>query len=93
MIGEGKSGSRMPRVANRMQGKPDNVSAGQPPKPAFDRPKLLALKQAVPVVGQSSVPTKDIDVPPHVCVGVCDGSAPAIGVSCSCSSRCSDWEI
>ena len=32
-------------LLNRMQGKPDNVSTGQPPKPAFDRPKILALKQ------------------------------------------------
>lgn len=32
-------------LLNRMQGKPDAVPSGQPPKPAFDRPKVLALKQ------------------------------------------------
>lgn len=32
-------------LLNRMQGKPDNTFRGQPPKPAFDRPKILALKQ------------------------------------------------
>ncbi|SOY78674.1 conserved hypothetical protein [Cupriavidus taiwanensis] len=35
-------------LLNRMQGKPDNAaSTGQPPKPAFDRPKILALKQGL----------------------------------------------
>lgn len=34
-------------LLNRMQGKPDNAYTGQPPKPAFDRPKILALKQGL----------------------------------------------
>lgn len=32
-------------LLNRMQGKPDAVPAGEPPKTAFDLPKVLALKQ------------------------------------------------
>ncbi|BAK76725.1 protein of unknown function [Pseudogulbenkiania sp. NH8B] len=33
-------------LLNRIQGKPDQMAAqGEPPKPAFDRPKLVALKQ------------------------------------------------
>ncbi len=33
-------------LLNRMQGKPDQMPPeGEPPKPAFDRPKLVALKQ------------------------------------------------
>jgi hypothetical protein len=32
-------------LLRRMQGKPDNNSAGQPPKPALDKHKLYALKQ------------------------------------------------
>jgi hypothetical protein len=32
-------------LLNRMQGKPDSADAVQPPKPAFDRPRLRALKQ------------------------------------------------
>jgi len=34
-------------LLNRMQGKPENTFTGQPPKPAFDRPKILALKQGL----------------------------------------------
>ena len=32
-------------LLNRMQGKPDAAPAGEPPKAAFDLPKILALKQ------------------------------------------------
>lgn len=33
-------------LLNKMQGKPDHaVAQGEPPKPAFDRPRLLVLKQ------------------------------------------------
>jgi hypothetical protein len=35
-------------LLNRMQGKPDQAQSqpqGEPPKPAFDRPKILLLKQ------------------------------------------------
>lgn len=32
-------------LLNRMQGKPDVAPQGQQPRPAFDRPKLLTLKQ------------------------------------------------
>lgn len=35
---------RLLSLINRLEGKPDAQPAGQAPKPAFDRPKLLALR-------------------------------------------------
>lgn len=39
---------RLLSLINRLEGKPDLTQpAGQPPKPAFDRPKLIALKNTL----------------------------------------------
>lgn len=35
---------RLLSLINRLEGKPDAQSAGEPPKPAFDKPRLLALR-------------------------------------------------
>lgn len=48
---------RLLSLLNRLEGKPDNAQpTGQPPKPAFDRPQLLALRSDL--VGFTQLPAQ-----------------------------------